>query len=299
MKNIILSLVLACLLVTSNYGQETGTTSQAQLHSKTHRIDSAQLSLIQNVILSSRDPGILDKVLIREGDSVSEKQTIALLDREAYAQQALAAESEWRIAQRESQDDADLRYAEISEEVNERVLSRSNKAVEQFAKAISETELERLHLELKRATFGKQQAKNKLHINQLKEELKQAQLAISKLQLKNRGIGSPIDGMVVQVFHQPGEWINSGDPIARIINLKRLRVKCLCDAKSINPHEISKEATFVAYLNDKEISIPAKIVFVSPEIDPVEQDFAVWAEVENDGNLRPGLVGTLILAASE
>ena len=69
----------------------------------------------------------------------------------------------------------------------------------------------------------------------------------------------------------------------------------LCNKASlIEPSQISEQAEFVAKLNGEEVSIPARIVFVSPEL-AISQDYKIMAEIENDGRLRAGLAGVLRL----
>jgi len=97
---------------------------------------------------------------------------------------------------------------------------------------------------------------------------------------------------VVQVYRQVGEWVQSGQPIARVIDLSKLKVSCRCQLKDAAPESIDEAATFV--FDGKEYE--AKVVFASPEIDPNVQDFIVWAEVENaDGVLKPGMSGSIKL----
>ncbi len=260
-------------------------------------LEGAQLSLIENVRLSTRDPGVVESVLVREGQEVAADEVVATLDQEMFAAQRNAAQSELEIASQETKNDVDLQYAIVSTAVNKKVLERSRDAVSQYAKAISSTELERLDLELKRSTFSREQAERTLEVNRLTEGLKAEELAIAELRLKNRQLKSPVTGTVVEIFRQPGEWLNTGEPIARIVNLQKLRVKCLIDARTINHDMLGSDANFLLESLGKEISVPAKVVFVSPEIDPVEQDFAIWAEVDNsDKRLKAGMVGKLKIA---
>lgn len=257
-------------------------------------ISHAQLSLIENVRLSTRDPGIVEAVPVREGETISSGDTIAKLDQRLFQAEQEAAAKELAIAKQETNNDVDLQYAKVSTEVNEKVLDRSRGAVKQFAKSVSVTELEKLELELKRAQLSGEQAERKLAINELTEQLKAAELKIATAKLEYREIKSPIDGMVVEVLKQPGEWINSGEPIARIVSLDRLRVKGLSRAETIRNLKVGDAAKFNAILDGKTVSVAATLVFVSPEIDPVEQDFVIWAEIDNtDRQLYPGIVGEL------
>lgn len=73
-----------------------------------------------------------------------------------------------------------------------------------------------------------------------------------------------------------------------------MRILCATKASLIEPSQISEQAEFVAKLNGEEVSIPARIVFVSPEL-AISQDYKIMAEIENDGRLRAGLAGVLRL----
>jgi multidrug efflux pump subunit AcrA (membrane-fusion protein) len=47
---------------------------------------------------------------------------------------------------------------------------------------------------------------------------------------------------------------------------------------------------------DKTQEFPGKIVFINPEIDPLNSQVRFWAEVENQGlKLRPGMQATLTI----
>ena len=252
------------------------------------------LNPIETLRLATRDPGIVKEVLVREGDVVKAGQTIAVLDDEVYAAELSAAKNDLEIAKEETKNDTDLQFAKLSSEVNRQVLDRSRRANVQFKKAVSKIEIERLRLEYERSRLSGVQAQRQQTVNQLNQRLKADQATIAELRLKNRTITSKIDGTVVEVLNTPGEFVNSGQPIARVLNLNRLRVICAGNAKTLDPNNISKEATFKIMVNEKTVSYPAKVIFISPEIDPVRQTFAVWAEIQNtDQQLRAGNVGDL------
>ena len=254
------------------------------------------LDPIETLRLATRDPGIIKEILVREGDVVVAGQTIAILDDEMFNAEVSAANNELEIARQETKNDVDLQYAKISSEVNEKVLTRSRGANQQFAKAVSKTEIERLRLEYERSRLSGLQAERQQAIHQLSENLKSNQVKIAEIRLRNRTIKSQIDGTVVEVLNTPGEFVNSGQPIARVLNLHRLRVICAGSAKKFDPNNISDEAIFKVKLNGEVVSYPAKITFISPEIDPVRQTFGVWAEIQNtDNKLRSGNVGELEL----
>ncbi len=270
--------------------------SRAPNEVKTIQIQAGQLQLMVNVEIASRDAGIVESIGFSEGKEIFIGDVLAKLNEEKENANARSARSELDIAREESENDIDLRYAKVSEDVNGKVYQRSLNATKQFAKSVSKTELERLKLELERAKLSGEQAERTATINELTVELKKAQLEFALVQLENREIKSPVSGVVVQVYRQVGEWVQSGQPIARVISLKKLRVSCRCQLNDAAPESIAKEGIFLC--DGKEYK--ATVVFASPEIDPDVQDFIVWAEVENpEGTLKPGMGGAVKLRSNK
>ncbi len=262
------------------------------LDSKSIKIDAAQLQLIVNVEVASPDGGIIESIGFSEGNEIRADDVLVRLDRNSESANVSSARSELEIAMEESENDIDLRYAKVSQDVNGKVYQRSLNAAQQFAKSVSKTELERLKLELERAKLSGEQAERTATVKELTVELKKAQLELASVRLKNREIKSPVGGVVVQVYRQAGEWVQPGQPIARVIDLKKLKVSCRCQLSDTVPESIAEEAVFIR--DGKEFK--AKVIFASPEIDPDVQDFIVWAEVENaDGVLKPGMSGSIEL----
>ena len=103
--------------------------------------------------------------------------------------------------------------------------------------------------------------------------------------------GCSIAGVVVDVLHRPGEWVKPGDKVFRIVRTDRLRAEGFVKASDVLQDLRGAKVTVVPYLDDKPgPSFDGEIVFVSPEIDPVNGQVRVWADVENPkGKLRPGL----------
>jgi multidrug efflux pump subunit AcrA (membrane-fusion protein) len=263
-------------------------------------IAAAQLTVLNSVRVSAKSAGTVESLNVIEGEQISVGDIIAKLDRELATYELAAARHELKIAELEASNDVDLQFSIVSAEVNEKVLQRSRDAESQFSKAVTMTELEKLNLELQRALLGRKQAEQRLESSQITRNLQQERLKIAYERLENRLIQSPMDGVVVEKFVRTGEWVDAGQPVVRIINLDRLRVKCLCPAIRVDPGNIQTEAVFETVIGGRKHTVPAKISFVSPELDPVEQDFAVWAEIENvSATLRPGMVGQLRVSKRE
>jgi len=267
-------------------------TQSSQRESSSIKIAAAQLSLIVNVRVASEDAGIAQKVCVREGDRVEVGDCLLRLASDLQTAEVRAAERELAIAAEEADNDVDLQFARVSGAVNEKVYQRSKQSARQFARSVSVTELERLRLELKRSELSGEQAVRNQRIGKLTVALRNEQLTAAKIRLAARDTCSPVAGVVAQKFQQPGQWVQAGEPVARIVSLDRLRIVCRCDMKRATPSQISGSATFRVADGDRERD--ADVVFVSPEIDPLNQDFEIWAEIDNvAGYLSPGVEGSL------
>ena len=91
--------------------------------------------------------------------------------------------------------------------------------MKKYQGAISRAEMERLELEYDRSVLAEEQAEHESVINNLNAGLRASELELAQMQLKNRKIHSPLDGQVVEVAVEVGEWVDEGQPVARVVNV--------------------------------------------------------------------------------
>lgn len=261
-------------------------------------IAEAQVTLAAQVRVPARDAGTLDELHAAEGDFVEQGQVIGRLQGDLAEIDREMAEIEHRIAQLKSQNDVDRRFADKSHKVAEAELARSLESVELYPKSVSKTELDKLRLTAERASLSIEQAQRDEQVAALTESLKGRAAVAAQRQLALRQIVAPLSGMVVQVLHQPGEWLNPGDPVVRIVKLDRLRVEAFVDGKRFGSELLQRRVQLRVELppGNRPAVYAGRITFVSPELQPVTGQMRIWAEVENhDLQLRPGMRGQLTI----
>ena len=107
----------------------------------------------------------------------------------------------------------------------------------------------------------------------------------------NHQIKAPIKGVVVQIQRHQGEWVKPGDTVLRILRIDRLRAEGYIKAKYLGKVAKGREVRLTVELpQGGEVTLLGKIVFVDPEIEPVNAQLRVWAEFSNpDLQLLPGM----------
>jgi macrolide-specific efflux system membrane fusion protein len=99
----------------------------------------------------------------------------------------------------------------------------------------------------------------------------------------------------VRVDRHRGEWVEPGDPVLRILRIDRLRAEGFVKVHHTEHDLENCLVTLKVNLPGEPGAVfPGKVVFLSPEVDPVNAQVRIWAEIENRGTrLRPGMRATM------
>lgn len=238
----------------------------------------------------------------------------------------IRAEFELEAAKRLAENEAPIRYAKHSLDVALAHLKRALNSRKTLAASVSENEIDNLQLQVEKSKYESEQADYELGIARLTERVKksdidsldlsivqseltvqqaeedvqvagltkrvkQNELATVERDLKRRKITAPISGMIVQVHHRRGEWVQPGEKVLRILRLDRLRAEGFVPSKDLERDLMDAPVRVKVALPGKpDAEYSGRIVFVSPEIDTVNSQVRIWAEIENPKlELRPGL----------
>ncbi len=241
-------------------------------------------------------------------------------------QVAVELQIDFDVAQSEALNDVAVRAAQKARDVAANEYQRGLRSREASKNSVSESTLDGLRLEMERATLAHEQAEFQLSVLKLKLEAKkaamrtqglaveEAELAIeeaeslrrlaglqaslkgsdvhaAELNVLQRASVSPIAGVVVELPRKAGEWVQPGEKVARVIRLNQLRAEGFLPLAKASPALVGKPV-LVEVLNGERGSVarPGRITFVSPDVDPINQEVRVWAEFDNAaGDLLPGL----------
>ncbi len=261
------------------------------VQAETIEADSVLLRLIDQVDVPARVLGALDAIHVEEGTPVAKGQLLAQIDDAEVRLDRQRVEFELAIAQRQAANDVAVRSAKKSLLFAQADYQRLHRAEEAKPRSVSDSELEKSRLDAEQAELELELAASETELAKIKENLIRSDLEQANRQVEIRRILSPIDGVVVNVVYRPGEWVKPGDQMFRIVSTHRLRADGFVAATLVKGDLRGSGVTILPELTAKVgAKFSGKIVFVSPEIDPINGQVRVWAEVENpNGQLRPGL----------
>jgi macrolide-specific efflux system membrane fusion protein len=229
--------------------------------------------------------------MVSEGDPLAQ-----IIDSEARIAME-RARLEVEVSKKALDNDVNIRFAEKSVDVARAELQRSIDSNKKYAKSISDSEMDRLRLVVEKAELELEQAEYEFEIAKFSRQIKENEYQAAVERVERRRINAPIDGVVVDVQRHRGEWVEPGDMVVRLLRMDRLRVEGFVDARHAWGDLQHAPVRLVVDLpGQRGAQFSGEVVFRSPEIDPVNGQIRVFAEVENKGlRLRPGMRAKLII----
>ena len=255
-------------------------------------------------------PGIIDRVIVREGQSVNQGDLIATLRMAGTAPDLAVAEAQ--IAQ------AQARLAEIERGGHAAQLAEIDNGLERarFQKQAAEREVDSLTRLVQKNAATKAEleiAHNKVRTAQLEidaltkkraaligagdRSVAEAQLregqaagAAARRRLAQSEIRTPVAGVVYSVVARAGAFVNAGDLIANIGRLDKLRVRVYVDEPELGRVQINQPVTIswdalpgVTWTGAVD-KVPSEVITLG-----TRQVGEVRCTIENtDGKLVPG-----------
>ncbi len=240
------------------------------------------VSLVEEAKVPSREAGVLFEIVVREGDTIDKDQMLARIDdtQPQFEKRKAMAEHEQTLGKAES--DVDIRYSISAEAVAAAELKKAVDADKRVPGSVTQVERDRLELNERKAELQIEQAELERRLATLTAQAKEVEVDAAISAISRRVINSPLAGIVVQVYPHLGEWVQPGDPVARVVRIDKLRIEGYVDSARWNPDQIrDRPVTVQVVLADKRIEeFSGRIVYTSPIVES-GGDYRVWAEVEN------------------
>jgi multidrug resistance efflux pump len=266
------------------------------------------VQVIEEVEVPARQVGALvalaleDGTPVREGLWVRRDQLLGKLDDAAALATQQQADLEHKVAMaNEKKGAVSIEAAEAIVQVMKAEVEESLAINRRVPGTITAQQLRRQDLNVDRYAAEVKVAEQDSEVMTLTVASRAADVEVAKLNVERHRIVSPVDGVVVDVLKDRGEWMQPGDTILKIVRLDKLRVQAHVKLADLLPEKVKgREVLIEVVLQDGLAPERFKgvVSFVSPIVDSLG-DYRVWADVENrfvrvDGDepepvLRPGM----------
>jgi RND family efflux transporter MFP subunit len=260
-------------------------------------VQSVALRLLEEAEVPAQEAGVITNVAVREGQRVKEGELLTQIDDQVPKLVAETTRAKYEITRAKATNDVRLRYARKATEVSEAEFRRSTEAGERFAKSVSQSQLDVEQLTVQKNRLEGEQATHEQQIALLEMKRQESELNEARAQISRRRIVAPFDGVIVQIYARKGEWAEPGQKALRIVNVDRLKAEGFIRAEDATDHIVGRPIRLIAEPGGEQNTFSGKIVFVSPEVDPITGQVRIWAEIDNrDGRLRPGQPSRMVVS---
>jgi len=227
------------------------------------------VSLIQEVAVPAREPGVLKALIVKEGDLVMPDQLLAQIDDTRAQMQLTAAKLKLQVARKQAENTTNVEYARAASDVAKAEWIQADDANKKVPGAVTTAEMRRLALTFHRTEWEIKQAQEDLVIAGLQADVSQAELDAAADNLQRRKILSPLEGEVVKVHRHEGEWVTAGDPVLDIVLVNQLWVEGFLSATDYTPGEIKGRpvSVKVKLAHGRAEQFSGTITFVSPLVE--------------------------------
>lgn len=249
---------------------------------ETAQLKHCLVSLISEVQVPAQEPGALMTIAVKEGAMVTSDSLLAQLDDRQAQVQKRAAELERNAAVAKAADDVEVKFAAASLEVADAELQQSIEINRRNPGTVSSSEVRRLTLAKKRAELQVEKSKLDFKVAKMTAEVQNAAYQAAEQAVARRKILSPLDGMVVAIFRQQGDWVDVGAPVLHVARLDKLRAEGFLSAADYDPGEIDGRPVMieVEFARGRKAQFKGHVVFVSPLLQAGNK-YRLRAEVEN------------------
>jgi multidrug efflux pump subunit AcrA (membrane-fusion protein) len=238
---------------------------------------------------------------VAEGEFVGQGQLLATIDDRQPKLDKMAAELEREAALVKASDDIEVRFSQAAFAVAGADLDRALAIDRQTPGGVTQQEIQKLRLAKHRDELQIERSKLEMRIARMNADVHQAGVKSSDDAVARRQIVSPIDGLVVTLFHERGEWVNAGESVLQVVRIDRLRVEGFIIATEYRPDELANRPVIVdvQLAGERRERFAGQVVFISPLVQAGNK-YRVRAEVENrteNGHplLRPGMTAAMTI----
>lgn len=233
------------------------------------------LTVEHQVDLTSQRDGVVTSVLKDEGNAVKTGDILGHLDDRSLQQELIKARDDLKVTENNLQYKAAELKAKGAAYRRQQLLREDGLS--------SQADLEQAEFEAKGAEYD-------MHGYEALVESGKAEIHRLEIEIDQTVLRAPFSGVVVRRYIREGQAISKGDKCFRISQLYPLQVRFQV-SELAGPRPVTGAPVSLVLLDGSNRPLNAKVVKVSPTVDPSSDSYDVVAQLSGPGpeNLRPGM----------
>ncbi len=233
------------------------------------------LSVEHQVDVATERDGAVQSIARDEGSTVKAGEILGQLDDRALQMELVKAHDDLRVSQN------NVKFKEAELKAKGAAYKRQQQLREYGLS--SEADLEAAEFQAKAAEYD-------LHGWEALVESGQAQIRQIEIQIDQTHIRAPFSGVVVRRYIRQGETLAKGDKCFRVSQLAPLQVQFQIPESSARRPQRGA-AVAVSLVGDSTRALAARIVKISPTVDPASDSYDVVAQLTGTriSDLLPGM----------
>jgi len=226
----------------------------------------------RNIDVAAAEPGIIEKIHVKEGERVAAGQLIAELNHDVLKASLAIADKTRNARGKLESAKAESRLKQERLEKLKILLGRNH---------ASQEEVDRTQVEMEVAAADLLNAEEELEIRDLEYHR-------TMTQIEMRMIRSPIDGWVTKQFVDQGEYVSPTNPV--VFNVVQLDpLMAVFSVPGDNIKNISTEQKVTVTMGEQRTPVTGVVEFIAPITDAKSLTTQVKVRLENlEGKLRSG-----------
>lgn len=260
----ILAVLVSVFIASSVFAQDSRVTSNPAIGSAGSYSYEGFTEPKHDIMVAADELGRIDSIDVRIGQAVEAGQVIGQLEDDLQQVSVELAKAQLAMTGEMNATKAEMELSE-SRAIQIRQLASEN--------MVRPDELVRAETDLKIAT-----ARHHAVLEQ--HELRKLELQRYQLQLERRQIRAPLDGVIAEVFHHPGEYITPADPsIVRLMVIDKLFAKFFVPVEEIAG--IGEGTVVRLFFRSRSMSVEAPVTSIAPNVHGESGTVQVRVELDN------------------
>jgi RND family efflux transporter MFP subunit len=242
------------------------------------------LSVEHQVDLATERDGVVVAIARDEGSTVKKGDVLGQLDDRTLQIELIKARDDLQIAQN------NVKYKQAELKAKGAALTRQQQLRDLGLS--SQADLEQADFEAKAAEFD-------MHGWEATAESSQEEINRLQIELDQTRLRAPFDGAVVVRYVREGQQVAKGDKCFRVSQLAPLQVQFQIP-ESAARRPSNGAPVGIVLVTDPARALSARVVKISPVVDPSSDSYNVTAELTGKGlsDLRPGMAVRVVWSES-